>query len=629
MTMFKEFQEIGPYILIKELGKGGFGEVWLAEKRSQFVTKRVAVKLPHEDQVDLEAIKQEATLWEQASGHPNVLPIIDADIYEEQVVIVSEYAEGGSLADMLKEKGNLSIEQTVEIIIGVLKGLNFLHLKQIIHRDIKPQNVLMQGNTPRLADFGISRVMTASNISSVVVGTDAYMSPEAFDGKRNVQTDIWSVGVMLYELLTGEKPFPQEHPTERMFAVLTKDFEPLPENIPPELRQIVKKALSKKPEDRFQTAYEMQTRLYEILMLFRNPTFAPTEILDSEITKEVESKTETKTVQAKSPEQTTGIKNHKTDELPETAPDYFLPKTEPAYAQESIVTQAKEFQQSNLTSSTIPPTEIQINNTASDKSEKSKSLYLYLAGIFVGLFIIAIIGSGGLFLYFSNDFGSKKPVNITNTSDGAEEDGSDQEKLVVIKISGDKLLLNDTEISENEIVDKFKKRMSDKPSSEKIIYVSANDEIIYKKVIEVLEFGRKSNISNFGLMLSNEKIADSVKVKFPSSSSGKNNLDFPISNAFQEVAEQPKLKPLLLQITIKDNGDLNLNNTSISSESLGSNLRNIFRAREDNLVFKEGTNEIEKTVHIEASPSINYGKVLEIIRTVEKAKASPIILYNE
>ncbi len=80
--MFHEGQQIGSYTLVRKLDKGGFGEFWLAEKRSQFVTKRVAVKLPLDEQVNHEAIKQEATLWEQASGHANVLPIIDADIYD-------------------------------------------------------------------------------------------------------------------------------------------------------------------------------------------------------------------------------------------------------------------------------------------------------------------------------------------------------------------------------------------------------------------------------------------------------------------------------------------------------------------------------------------------------------------
>src|ERR1044072_7433830 len=101
--MAKSGETIGGYTLIEKLGRGGFGAVWLAEKRSHFFTKKVAVKLPHEDQVDFDAIRQEATLWEQASGHPNVLPIIDADEYDGQVVIVSEYAPDGSLEQCLRQ----------------------------------------------------------------------------------------------------------------------------------------------------------------------------------------------------------------------------------------------------------------------------------------------------------------------------------------------------------------------------------------------------------------------------------------------------------------------------------------------------------------------------------------------
>lgn len=263
--MFREGQQIGLYTLIRKLGRGGFGEVWLAERKSKFVTTKVAVKLPLDEQVDHEAIKQEAQLWEQASGHPNVLPIIDADEYDGQIVIVSEYAPDGSLTDKLKTDGKLSVTQAVEMTIGILSGLSFLHSKGIIHRDIKPQNILLQGDTPRLADFGISRLMQATAVSSAIIGTDAYMAPESFEGKRNIQTDIWSVGVVLYQLLQGNLPFTQEHPSERMFAILTKDFAPLPDTIPQHLNNVVAKALAKQPQERYQQAIEMREDLRRIL----------------------------------------------------------------------------------------------------------------------------------------------------------------------------------------------------------------------------------------------------------------------------------------------------------------------------------------------------------------------------
>jgi serine/threonine protein kinase len=259
-------QQIGPYRLIKRLGLGGFGEVWLAEKQTKFVTKKLAVKLPVQDQVDSEAVKHEATLWEQASGHPNVLPIIDADEYDGQIVIVSEYAPDGSLADLLKHQGRLSVEKSVEMIDGILAGLEYLHSRNIVHRDLKPDNVLLQGATPRLADFGISRVLRTTVTSSSVnlAGTPFYMAPEAFDKKRNEQTDIWAIGVIFYEILTGKRPFDEDNLINLVSAIATKEPEPLPDNVPRWIIHLIFKALAKKPENRYKTAHEMRSHLRQL-----------------------------------------------------------------------------------------------------------------------------------------------------------------------------------------------------------------------------------------------------------------------------------------------------------------------------------------------------------------------------
>jgi formylglycine-generating enzyme required for sulfatase activity len=261
--MLHSGDQIGPYTLINKIGRGAFGIVWLSERRTTIATTTAALKIPLDDDVDLETIRQEANLWIRASGHPNVLPIIEANVYDEQVVIASEYAPDGSLESLLKQHGGKapSIDAAVEIVSGILSGLEHLHSRDIIHRDLKPANILFQGKTPRLADFGISRVLKSTSQSSIVAGTPAYMAPEAFDGKRNEQTDIWSVGVIFYQLLAGRLPFPQTDITSLVGAILSRNHDPLPISIPSPFQQIIARALAKDPGYRYKTAAEMRADL--------------------------------------------------------------------------------------------------------------------------------------------------------------------------------------------------------------------------------------------------------------------------------------------------------------------------------------------------------------------------------
>ena len=221
--------------------------------------------MPRDEDIDVEGFKQEATIWLQASGHPNVVPLIDADIYDEQVVIVSEYVPDGSLAAWLKQNGGRapSVEAACEIIDGVLAGLKHLHERQIIHRDLKPENILLQRETPRLTDFGIARLLKTGSYSSNVSGTLAYMAPEAFSGKRNEQTDIWSAGVIFYQMLAGRLPYDQPDMVSMVGAIVRSDAPPLPETVPEVLRQVVGKALQRDPVNRYAAVAEMRHDLRE------------------------------------------------------------------------------------------------------------------------------------------------------------------------------------------------------------------------------------------------------------------------------------------------------------------------------------------------------------------------------
>ncbi len=276
--LFQANQQIGNYTLIKPLGEGGFGEVWLAENHNNPSSEKVAIKLPRKEQIDLQAVKDEIFNWTLSGKHKNILPIIECETFGNQIAIVSEFAPDGSLQDWLKKHRVFSVADAVEIIIGILDGLTHLHNRKIIHRDLKPDNVLFQGRTPRLTDFGISRALPVGSKSATISGTMSYMAPEAFDGKRNKQTDIWSVGVILYQLLSGNLPFPQREQTELMGAIVMREPNALSDSVPPDVQNIVKKSLAKSPSERFQTADKMKDDLKEILRTWESSK--PEPILD-------------------------------------------------------------------------------------------------------------------------------------------------------------------------------------------------------------------------------------------------------------------------------------------------------------------------------------------------------------
>ncbi len=191
--------------------------------------------------------------------------MIDADIYEGQVAIVSEYVPDGSLGGWLKQHGGkaASIESACEIIEGVLAGLAHLHERRIIHRDLKPENILLQRDTPRVADFGIARLLRSGSYSTNISGTLAYMAPEAFDGKRNERTDIWATGVIFYQLLSGRLPYEQQDMASLVGALLRQDPAALGDAVPEVLRRVVMKALQRDPSQRYASAAEMRQELRE------------------------------------------------------------------------------------------------------------------------------------------------------------------------------------------------------------------------------------------------------------------------------------------------------------------------------------------------------------------------------
>ena len=262
--MLEKDDKIGDYSLVRFLGKGQFGEVWLAEKQLQFSTRKVrhALKFLSNlgEEVNLKAAEAEVDTWIEAGGHPNVMSVIDMLIANNHIVIISEYAEGGSLNNWLKTSGGKAPdeEQALEMMAGILRGIEHLHSRNVIHRDLKPDNILLQGSFPRITDFGISRIVNEGTMSTKAIGSPAYMSPESFAGNKSPQADIWSAGVILYEMLTAKFPFENESVWGLVHQIQTEEAKPLPPEVSPESRAIVENALQKDVGKRFQTASEMR-----------------------------------------------------------------------------------------------------------------------------------------------------------------------------------------------------------------------------------------------------------------------------------------------------------------------------------------------------------------------------------
>lgn len=266
--MLRPKDKIGAYTLVTKLGEGTFGEVWKAEKRSALAISEFALKFirsQDDKPVDLEAVKKELLVGQKVSGLPHIIQLIEADIYDNYVYIVSEYADGGSLEKWLRVNNGKarSYEQAVAIAVEILKGLEGLHRQGFIHRDLKPANILIKKETYCLADFGIARQMQTNSATMTTKGTCYYMPPEAFVKMPlvSIHTDIWAVGVILQQLLIGEMPFPQDDVHSLMWAIKHEAPEPLSESVPSDIRAIVNKALQKDRENRFQSARAMRVAL--------------------------------------------------------------------------------------------------------------------------------------------------------------------------------------------------------------------------------------------------------------------------------------------------------------------------------------------------------------------------------
>jgi serine/threonine protein kinase/tetratricopeptide (TPR) repeat protein len=255
---------ISHYRIEKKIGAGGMGEVFLA--RDTKLNRNVALKfLPPEFTSDAE-IKARFMREAQAAAalsHPNIITVYEVSEYQNRSYIAMEYVEGESLKEAIDRK-DLRITQVVDIAMQISQGLAKAHEAGIVHRDVKPQNVLIdKDGRARILDFGLAKLKGDAKLTQAgsTMGTISYMSPEQAQGEEvDRRSDIFSLGVMLYEMVTGRVPFQGEHQAAILNSIMTEHPQPLARynnKVSPELERIVAKALAKDKEDRYQHADDL------------------------------------------------------------------------------------------------------------------------------------------------------------------------------------------------------------------------------------------------------------------------------------------------------------------------------------------------------------------------------------
>ncbi|MFN3995574.1 MAG: serine/threonine protein kinase, partial [bacterium] len=254
------------YKLIKSLGKGGMGEVFLAH--DTILDRKVAIKSLSQDLTQkkefLQRFLREAKIT-ASLDHFNIVKVYDLLIFNNQYFLVMEYIEGYSLREFIEKGKNKDLNLSLEIFLQILDGVEYAHGKGVVHRDLKPENIMLtKDNVVKITDFGIAFALGSHSITNpgVLMGTLAYLSPEQAQGINvDQQTDIYSLGVILYELLTSNLPIVAVNPASMIYKILNEN--PLPPtkynpSIPPQIEKIILKCLQKDKNLRYQNISQIK-----------------------------------------------------------------------------------------------------------------------------------------------------------------------------------------------------------------------------------------------------------------------------------------------------------------------------------------------------------------------------------
>ena len=256
--MFFRGQTIGKYRIHSSLGSGGFGAVYLAE--DTWIGKKVAIKVPHRQNIDFGELLREPRLL-AALNHPNIVSILTAEKQENLFFIVMEYVQGETLEAIIGREGGLELPRALDFTCQICNAVDHAHAQGVLHRDLRPANVLVaESGLVKVADFGTARFLEIAAQGTTVIGSPPYMAPEQFQGKAVLSSDIYSLGVTMYQMVTGGLPYDTPSPADVQRLVRGELVVPprsRNSRIPKELNDIIMRAMAPGVGERYQRAGEL------------------------------------------------------------------------------------------------------------------------------------------------------------------------------------------------------------------------------------------------------------------------------------------------------------------------------------------------------------------------------------
>ncbi len=256
--MFFRGQIIGKYKILSTIGSGGFGTVYLAD--DTWIDKKVALKVPHKQGVDFGELLREPRLL-ASLNHPNIVTILTAEKQENVFFIVMEFVPGETLETIIARDGALDVARALDYTCQIANAVDHAHKHGVLHRDLRPSNVLVNDRgLLKVADFGTSRFLEIAAHGTTVIGSPPYMAPEQFQGKAVFASDIYSLGVTLYQMFTGELPYATPSPADfdRLMSgdLVTPPRQKNPK-VPRALSDIVMRAMAPAIQHRYQRVHEL------------------------------------------------------------------------------------------------------------------------------------------------------------------------------------------------------------------------------------------------------------------------------------------------------------------------------------------------------------------------------------